>query len=72
MKPTKHTEGYTSTEIEELLKQYPQIDMEKFNLALMGVTGIIRDGDFITYHDDVEKALRSGLEGRNLRTFDWD
>ena len=55
--PTKYKEGFTPSEIDELLKQYP-IDMDKFNDAMMGHTGSIIDGDFIMYHCDVEMAIK--------------
>lgn len=33
--PTKHQEGLTSVEIETLLKEYPDIDIKKFNETLV-------------------------------------
>jgi hypothetical protein len=55
--PTKHEIGFTQSEINELLKEYP-IDMDRFNDAMMGHTGSIIDGEFIVYHCDVEMAIK--------------
>lgn len=69
---TKHKEGFTNKEIEELLKQYPDINMEKFNDAMMGNTCMMKDGELINYPCDVEKAIRCGVENRELNSFEWD
>ena len=55
--PTKYEIGFTQSEINELLKEYP-IDMDRFNDAMMGHTGSIIDGEFIVYHCDVEMAIK--------------
>lgn len=70
--PTKHEEGFISSEIDELLKEYPNIDKEKFNEAINGVTGIIKGNEFITFHCDVELALKCGMEKRNVRGYEMD
>ena len=70
--PTKNVEGFTYSEIQLLLKNYPSINHEKFNEALMGITGLLIDGEFITYHGDVLLALRCGLENRSPTSFEWD
>lgn len=69
---TKHKSGFVKSEIEELLKSYPKIDMEKFNNAMIGITCSGIDGEIIIYHCDVEKAIRCGIEKRSLRTHEWD
>ena len=70
--PTKHKEGFVQSEVGALLKDYPNIDMEKFNSALMGNTCIVKEGEIIQYHCDIEKALICGIEKRNLRGYEWD
>lgn len=70
--PTKNSQGFTQSEIELFLKNYPSINLEKFNKALMGITGLLIDGEFVTYHGDVLLALRCGLENRSPTSFEWD
>ena len=69
---TKHKRGFTKNEIRELLKDYPNINMDKFNSALMGCTGMLIDGEFITYHCDIITALRCGIENRDMYFWEWD
>jgi len=69
---TKNKEGFTNKEMETLLKDYPNIHMDKFNNAMMGNTCMIIDEEIINYHCDVLSALRCGLENRNLRYYEWD
>lgn len=64
--------GFTSEEITILLKQYPGIDMDKFNSALMGVTCMSIDEKTRIYHCDIVKAIRCGVENRNLTVEEWD
>lgn len=70
--PTKHKEGFVQSEIDALLKDYPNIDMEKFNSELMGNTCMVKEGEIIQYHCAIEKALICGIEKRNLRSYEWD
>ena len=70
--PTKHKEGFVKSEVDELLKEYLNVDMEKFNSALMGNTCMMKDNEIIQYHCDIEKALVCGIEKRNLRLSEWD
>jgi len=70
--PTKNKEGFTGKEIQTLLKQYPDINMEKFHDALRGITCMMIDNEMIIYHCDVELALRCGLENRDPTAFEWD
>lgn len=70
--PTKHKEGFIQAEIDELLKQFYDVRMDKFNDAMRGNTCMIIDGEVIIYHCDVLTALRCGLENRGIRTSEWD
>jgi len=69
---TKYKEGFIQPEIDELLKNFPNIDMDKFNNALIGITCMSKDNQLIIYHCDIEKALYCGIEKRNLRSYEWD
>jgi len=69
---TKHKEGFVQSEIDELLKEYPAIDMVKFNNALTGITCMMKDNEIIVYHKDIEKALLCGIEKRNLHVSEMD
>lgn len=69
---TKNEEGFVQSEIDTLLKDYPDINMDKFNSALMGNTRVTVDNEIVMYHCDIEKALRCGVENRNLRSWEWD
>lgn len=70
--PTKHPKGFIGTEIEELLKSYPTVNKEKFFDALRGNTCMIFEGQIVTYHCDIAKAIECGLENRNLTAEEWD
>ena len=69
---TKNKEGFVQSEIDMLLKDYPDINMNKFNSALRGITCMMVDNETVIYHCDIEKALCCGIENRNLRTWEWD
>jgi hypothetical protein len=58
--PTKYEIGFTQSEIEELLKEYP-IDMDRFNEAMMGHTCVVIDNEIIMYHCDVEMAIKYSI-----------
>ena len=69
---TKHPQGFLQEEIKELLKNYPDINMDKFNDALTGITCMMIDEKIIIYHCDIEVALRCGIENRNPTLGEWD
>lgn len=69
---TKNKEGFTESELKEFLKSYPEVNMDKFNNAMMGNTCMVIDNEIINYHCDVELALRCGLENRDPRPLEWD
>lgn len=69
---TKYKEGFTYNEVEELLLDFPNINKEKFDNALTGITVKLIDGHIIIYCDDVLNALRCGLENRDLYSWEWD
>lgn len=55
---TKHKEGFTEGEILELLKEFPSVDLKKFNKALSHDTYSVIYGESIRYPSDIEKALK--------------
>ena len=69
---TKHKEGFTNDEINTLLGDFPDLDLQRFNNALKGITGIIINGEMIVYHCDIKLALHRGVEKRNPRSEEWD
>ena len=70
---TKYPQGFITSEIDELLKDYPDIDMNKYNDAMMGNTCMIApDNQTIIYHCDIEKALLCGIEKRGLKWYEFD
>jgi len=46
--------------------------MDKFNSALIGITCMRINDETVIYHCDIDKALRCGVENRNLRTWELD
>jgi len=69
---TKHKEGFLQTEIDTLLIDYPDINMDMFNDALMGNTCMVKDGKIVQYHCDIYKAIICGIENRGLTLNEWD
>jgi len=69
---TKNKEGFIKSEIDALLKDYPNINMDKFNSALTGNTCIMVDNEIVIYHCDIENSLRCGIENRNLNSLELD
>ena len=70
--PTKYKEGFIQTEVDNLLKNYPNIDMDKFNSALMGNTCMVKNNEVIQYHCDILTALLCGIEKRDIHEYEWD
>ena len=69
---TKHEEGFVMGEIDELLKEFPGINRDKFDGALTGITCMMIDDEMVIYHCDIELALRCGIEAREPRSWEWD
>lgn len=70
--PTKYDIGFTDEEQQLLLKKFPNINMDKYNNAMMGNTCQMRGNKIISYHQDVYHALLCGLENRDLTIAEWD
>ena len=69
---TKNKEGFVQSEIDTLLKDYQNINIDKFNSALRGITCMMINDEIVIYHCDIDKALRCGVENRSLRSWEWD
>ncbi len=69
---TKYKEGFMPDELKEITDQFPQMDMDKYEDAMMGNTCSVHEGRFCMYHTDVYKAIRCGLEKRDLKVGEWD
>jgi hypothetical protein len=70
--PTKYREGFTNSEIEEVLKNFPNLNSDFYNKALLGTTYIMIDDEAITYHCDIENAICCGLKGTDVSGIKWD
>lgn len=68
---TVHRQGFTRKELTSLIDHY-NIDENSFYEHLTGCTGMIIDGDFVTYHCDVETALRCCFERRDMKPWEFD
>ena len=55
-----------------LQKDYPNINIDKFNSALRGITCMMINDEIVIYHCDIDKALCCGIENRNLSSWEWD
>ncbi len=60
--PTKHKEGFIQSEIDIFLTEYQNINIDKFNKALIGVTCIDKENEIIFYRCDIIKALYYSIE----------
>jgi len=70
--PTKYPEGFIWEEQKELLKQFPNINQDKYWDAMRGNTCIMRDGKIVSYHCDILTALLCGIENRDMTLEEWD
>ena len=70
--PTKYKEGFTGKEIEDIVSLFPELNHDKFNDALMGITCMVIDELTIIYHCDILIALRCGIENRDMTLEEWD
>ena len=70
---SKSEHGLVDAEIQDILKGYPDCNMEKYNSAMMGNTCMFEDDKgFINYHCDVYSAILCGVEDRELTIDEWD
>lgn len=69
--PRKHIHGFTSTEIDLLLKKY-KISRTKFNEEMGVNTAMLIDGEIVSFDTDIELSLRVLLGGRKRNVFEFD
>lgn len=69
---TKHEHGFIWSEQQEILKQFPGINMDKYFEVQKGITCQMSTDGIIIYHCDVLQSLVCGLENRNLYAHEWD
>lgn len=70
---TEHEEGFTVDEVKTLLKEFPDINKNKFHDAMRGVTCLFKNNEIVIYyHCDIFAALKCGIEDRELRLYEWD
>ena len=69
---TQYERGFTREELLKIKGEFPAINDEKFNDALMVTTGMVIDGNFLTYHVDLVTALRCGLQNRDMYGHEFD
>jgi hypothetical protein len=71
--PTKYKEGFTSDEIDSLLKdKFPNISRDTLSEKVGVVTCMVKDDNVIFYHSDIELAMRCCLENREQYPHEWD
>lgn len=70
--PTKNKEGFTNSEIDELLSKFDNLNVSKFQDALRGVTCMVIDNEIVIYHCDILTALYCGLENRDMYSYEMD
>jgi hypothetical protein len=68
----KYAEGFTPEEFEALVNEFPGINLDKVNDAMLGNTCPIVDGIMVYYPWDVRSAIYCGVENRNQRDSEWD
>ena len=69
---TEDPHGFTSEELDEVVKKYPTINLEKFDSALTGITCAFIDNKIRIYPCDIVKAVVCGLENRELNQSEFD
>lgn len=70
--PTKNKKGFIWEEQNKLLEQFPDINIDKFNDVLTGITCEMADGHLVIYHCDILQALVCGIENRDQTAAEWD
>jgi hypothetical protein len=68
---TKHTSGYTHSEIKKLLEKL-NINEKRFKRNLGVNTCMIIDGQVITYRKDILNGIICAIVDREKNIIDWD
>jgi hypothetical protein len=69
--PVKYEYGFTASEINTLLTEY-DLNEDLFYQKLGVNTCMVIEGQTITYHCDIEKALFCLVENRDEDLWEWD
>lgn len=69
---TKNKEGYTSDEMIDLLKHFPDVTKEQLGEALGVRTVIEINNEMVTWKDDVELALNCIINKRKPTIYEFD
>jgi GTP1/Obg family GTP-binding protein len=70
---TKNKEGFIQDEIDEILKLFPNINLQEFYDSMIGVTCIAdKDNNTIIYHCDIEYALHNALRKNKINPIQFD
>lgn len=69
--PVKYEYGFTASEINTLLTEY-DLNEDLFYQKLGVNTCMVIEGQTITYHCDIEKALFCLVENRDENFLEWD
>lgn len=69
---TKNKEGFVQSEIDALLKGFANINLDKFNQSLNGITCMMINDEIVIYHTDIINALNCGVDNRLLDESEWD
>jgi len=70
---SKSEHGLIEAEVQDVLKDYPDCNMEKYNSAMNGNTCMVNeDKEIINYHCDVYSAILCGVENRDQMLHEWD
>lgn len=69
--PVKYKYGFTASEINTLLTEY-DLNEDLFYQKLGVNTCMVIEGQTITYHCDIEKALFCLVENRDQNFLEWD
>ncbi len=63
--PSRHKEGILQKELLELLTQFPNVDISKFNDAMDCLTVIYIDNQMLIYKHDIINAIYSGSKNNS-------
>lgn len=69
---TKYKEGFVKEEVIKIFNMFKNINENKFNDALFGITAMVINGETIIYHCDIELALTCGLNNRQKTEAEFD
>ena len=69
---TKNREGFVQSEIDALLKEFANINFDKFKLALSRITCMMINDEIVIYHTDIINALNCGIDNRLMDESEWD